>query len=300
MKDAIQAQLEAGFSLMELMVSMLILIPAMSAALGFFSVGVSQQAAERNSIDVNQDARSAFEIMTSEIAQAGSHGDKNTRLAAPVNALTVAQAASVDSAAGFTVGDYVDVDTGGNYELVQVTAVSGNTISGIYRTAHAQNAPVRLFALPYATGIIPPSGMGVNASRTVTSLGFFGDITNNSTLSYVEYGYDSTNNQITRSITPITQTSENQGIPFVRNIKPGSVQFTLNTDSLGVVTSATISMTVRNTWKTGSAYQETELSSKITIPSAIAASVLMDELRRFGGVNRLPSTPSQVTSWVPQ
>jgi type II secretory pathway pseudopilin PulG len=298
MKYTTQAKLEAGFSVIELLVSMLILVPVMAAAIAVFSVGANQQSAERSSLDANQEARSAFEMMTREIAQAGSHGDASTTLTSAVAASTNAQATPVNSASGFTVGDYVDVDTGVNHELVQITDVSGNSISGIFRTAHASGVPVRLFALPYTTGMIPPAGMGANSSRTVTQVKFFGDIYSDSTLNYVEYAYDSYNMQITRSATPVTQATKNPAIPFVRNIKPGSVNFTLYTDNMGVVTSASVALTVQNTWKTGTKFQESQLSSRVVIPSAVAGSALWFESERFGGVDRLPGTPAHVISWA--
>jgi hypothetical protein len=57
-------------------------------------------------------------------------------------------------------------------------------------------------------------------------------------------------------------------------------------------------MTVMNTVQSGSKYQETELASRISIPSAMAGSVLLYENRRYGGVNRIPSTPPKVTQWA--
>jgi hypothetical protein len=142
--------------------------------------------------------------------------------------------------------------------------------------------------------------MAANSSNIGTTLRFFGDINGDSTVQYVEYVYDAANSQITRSITPITQTNRNQAVVLVQNVKTNSVQFTVNTDNLGIVTSAAISMTVKNSVKTGSQYQETALSSRISVPSAVAGSALMFENQRYGGVNYLPPTPSNVTTWASQ
>ena len=301
-------QSETGFSFMELLVSMVVLIPVMAAAIGMFSVGASHHAIGQNAIDVSQDARTAMEMMTTEIAQAGSHAD--VRTIAPstiVNSMT-AQSVQVESTAGFTAGDYVDVDVEPNDEIVQLTAVSGTRLTGVFRLDHGPNTPIRLPAMPYVTGIIPPSGLGPNSSATVTTLRFFGHIQgsnsdaneNDPTVHYVEYGYDSANEQITRSITPITQSTKNPALPFVRNVKPSSVRFTLNTDVLGVVTSANIAMTVKNSVKSGTKYQEAPLASRITIPSAIAASELLWEYQHYRGLYPLPPTPSIVRTWAGQ
>lgn len=300
MRRKTRARSQDGFSLLEMMVSILILIPVMAAALSLFSVGIRQQATEQTSVDANQEARSALEMMSTEIAQAGSHGDRETTTTSPVSPSTNSQEISVADSAGFTVGDFVDVDTGASMETVQLTAVGNGTLSAVFRTAHASGVPVRLFALPFAGGIIPPAGMGADSAATVTTLRFFGDINGNSNILYVEYDYDSANEQITRSMTPVSQSTKNAALPIVRNIKPGTVDFTLYTDGMGIVTSAALKMTVQNTWKSGTKHEETELSTRVLIPSAVAAASLLDELNTYGGVNRFPPTPSRVTAWASQ
>jgi Tfp pilus assembly protein PilW len=289
-----------GVSVVELLVSMCVLIPVIGAAMGLFSVGAKQHSSEQGSISANQEIRAAFEMMTTEIAQAGSHGDRNTTLTAAVTSSASAQAVTVDSTTGFTAGDYVDVDTGTSREKAQLTAVGANTLSAPFRTAHAAGAPVRLFALPFMGGVIPPSGVGAHSTSSGSTLRFFGDINSDSTVQYVEYIYDATNRQITRSITPITQTSLNQAVAIVQNIKPNSASFTVTTDNLGIVISVGISMTVMNSVKTGSQYEETTYASKISIPGTVAASALLYENQRYGGPNCLPPTPSNVTQWTGQ
>jgi hypothetical protein len=281
-----------------MLVSILIMVPIMSAAVGLFSVGINQHSSEQSSVEANQEARSGLDMMTLEIAQAGSHGDRSTTTSSAIAASSAVQSVSVASAAGLNVGDYVDVDTGASRESVKITAVSGNSISGVFRTAHASGAPIRLFALPYVGGVIAPSGLGPNSSAAVTTIRFFGDINSDGNVNYIEYQYDSTNSQITRSMTPITQTTKNAALPLVRNVTPGSAQFILNTDAMGAITSVTVAMTVKNNWKTGSRYQEIQLSSRIAIPSTTAGSALLSENRTYGGVNRLPPTPAQISTWA--
>jgi len=298
MKYAMRHKREDGFSLLEMMVAILILVPIMSAAVSLFSVGVDQHGSEQSSIEANQEARSALDMMTMEIAQAGSHGDRSTTLTSPIAATSSVQTVPVASAAGLYTGDYLDVDTGASRESVKITAVSDNAISGVFRTAHASGAPIRLFALPYVEGVIPPAGLGPNSSVAVSSLRFFGDINSDGNLYYVEYQYDSNSGRILRSMTPITQTAKNSATSLLHNISPNSAQFVLNTDALGVITSIAVSMTVENTWKSGSKYQQTELSSRVSIPSAVAGSALLSENRTYGGINRLPPTPNRVSIWA--
>lgn len=297
---------EAGFTLMELLVSILVLLPVMGAAVAMFSMAANQHATGQSGIDANQEARVALEIMTTEIAQAGSHADVGTIAPNQINPSISAQSVHVASTTGFNVGDDVDVGFPPNDEIVQLTGVSSSTLTAVFRFAHGPNTPIRLSAMPYTGGVIPPTGMAPNSSLAVTTLSFFGHIRGNNsdpaqddpTVQYVEYAYDSANNQITRSITPITQTSRNPALPFIRNVRPGSVQFTLNTDDLGVVTSAIVAFTARSSLKSGSKYQETPFSSRISIPSAISASSLLREYQLFRGLYRLPPTPSVINTWA--
>jgi len=298
---------EGGFSLVELLTSMFILVPIMAAALSLFSTGTNQQASEQRSVDVNQEARSGLEMMTRELAQAGSHRDRSTTTTAAITGSDIEQDITVVSAVGITAGDWVDIDTDSNSESVQLTQVAGNSIRGIFTQSHNAGVPVSLFAYSYVTGVIPPPGLGANSTSAVTTLKFFGDINadinstaNDANLYYVEYAYDSVNNQITRSATPITQGDKNAAIPLIRNIKPDSAHFRVNTNGLGIVTSADIAMTVCNTWSTAKKYEEAELSSSVLIPSALAGTALIYELQEFQTFNRLPATPSKVIAWASQ
>jgi type II secretory pathway pseudopilin PulG len=301
MKHKIEANLEAGFSLMELLVCMVILIPLMVAAISLFSTGIRQQGTEQSSIDVNQEARSGLEMMTREISQAGSHRDRRTNTTSGVNSSQLVQSVNLSSTVGITVGDWVDIDTDTNSETVQATQVTANSISGIFKKNHNAGVPVNLFAQPYVWGVIPPTGTGPNASVTVTKLRFFGDIDGDvnsgitdPNLYYIEYDYDSVNNQITRSATPITTMTKGPAIPLIRNVKPNSVQFTINTNGLGFVSSVSIAMTVQNNWRTASKLQEMELSSRALVPSVSAGTALVYELQQFQDFNTLPPVPNNV------
>lgn len=300
MTAEIKTRLDNGFSVIELLISLIILVPVMGAAMSLFTVGINQHESEQSSIDANQEAQAALEMMTLEIAQAGSHGDWHAVASGEIQPSASDEVVPVDSAAGFTAGDYADVDTGDDHEIVKITGVQGNSFTGAFKAHHNAGKPVRLFALPYLGGVIAPAGLGPNASATTTTLRFFGDTGSNSSLNYVEYVYNSDNAQITRSMTPITQATKNPPLPFVRNVKSNSVQFTLKTDKMGVVTSVGVALTVHNNWSTGSKYKEMTLSSNVAIPSAIAGSVLLDELQTFGGVNYFPSIPTQVSAWATQ
>jgi len=296
---------QCGFSLLEMMVAIVILIPIMGAAIGLFSVGARQQASEQSSVDANQEGRAALEMMATEIAQAGSHRYRATTLSGSIsspNSLTP-QAVSVASSTGMVAGDWVEVGTGLNGESVMLTAVGNNTLSGAFRMAHASGDPVRMFAFPFVDGVIRPAGMTANSSVNTTTIRFFGDIVTNtngadSEIQYIEYAYDAANSQITRSATPISQTAKNLPIPLVRNVVANSVQFTVYTNAQNRVSAVDIAMTVQNTVKEGAKYQETALSTKVVIPSIAAGSVLLKDLILLGGINKMPPAPARVTGWA--
>ncbi len=307
MKHIIRTQSEAGFSLMELLVAILILLPIMGAAMSLFSVGAHQQTSEQSSIDVNQGARAGMEMMEREIAQAGSHRDASTTTTESVtgNASAVTEV-HVNSTVGFNVGDWIDIDNNNDWESVQLTQVTGNSITGVFKRGHNPQVPVSLLAYPYQNGVIPPSGLGAYSSATATLIRFYGDIngdisspSSDPNIQYVEYSYDSTNRQITRSITPITQSTKAGALPLINNVD--SAAFTVNTNGMGIITSVDIAMTVRSTFEeTGSKFQQTQLSSRVFVPSAAAASVLLYELQQFQDFNRLPGTPNRIASYLSQ
>lgn len=280
--------IQNGFSAMEMLLCVFILIPIMAGAMQFFSVGVNQHAAERSSIEANQDASAGFDLMTTEIAQAGSRRHVVTQTSAPIAANPLmTQTISVDSSSGFSAGDIVEIDT----EKVQLTAVGTNTITGIFEKNHNNNATVRMYALPYKEGVLSPGGLNPNSLTTVQTLRFFGDIYGDGNMYYVVYDYDEPNAQITRSMTNFKDMNVQPAMPLITNVKPGSAQFVLHTDHLNIITSVTVSLTVENEWETGSKKEEINLMANVGIPSAEAASELYLENLHYGPVNNLPSVP---------
>ena len=63
---------EAGFSLLELMVAVGILLAVLGATLWFFSKGQTVYSDERATLDMAQDLRTAFDRFTDEVRMAGA------------------------------------------------------------------------------------------------------------------------------------------------------------------------------------------------------------------------------------
>ncbi len=116
----------AGFSMGELLVSVMIITLLMSAVFAF--IFQTQKRFQSNVVisESNQSARAAMEILTQEIGQAGRNPNFLANRTSP-NA-TVASGASqcitLNDISRINPGDWMSVDTGIDQELTQVSATS--------------------------------------------------------------------------------------------------------------------------------------------------------------------------------
>jgi len=186
-----KANSDKGFSLLEMLISLIILLIASGAAfraLAYYqlSYGSSQLRA-----DMHMGVRSALELMAQEVNQAGLLPFGPPRqLPAAVTPSASAQAVQVTSVNSIFVNEKLTIDTGSNEEDVKVTAVNTGTsqITAVFTKAHPANAPVNAF------GMFP---QGIRSTSSSTLLKIFGDINGDNTISYVEY--DCSGTTLTRS-----------------------------------------------------------------------------------------------------
>jgi prepilin-type N-terminal cleavage/methylation domain-containing protein len=195
---------EEGFSLLELMTSLAILLViagAIFSAIVFYQK--SYQGSQLRS-DLYFGIQGASELISQEVGQAGSVGLPLTTISGTVTGNGTAQTVTVSQANYIFAGEQLLIDAGANEELVSVTAVSSgsNTITGIFTKNHAASPPTPVTAL----GVF---SQGVLSSSTATSLKLFGDINGDGTIYYVEYNCDTAAGTLTRSSTPITASSKN-------------------------------------------------------------------------------------------
>src|SRR6266536_2630473 len=183
-----------GFSLIESLVSMVVMLFLMGAV--FHVLGKYQRSyqSEQVTTDMRQGARSAMELLSQEVGQAGYLGFATTSLSADATGSTIGQAVPLASTANIFIGETLMVDAGVAQELVNVTNLTGTTVSGVFRNTHLQNAPVNAVGV-FSQGVLPPP------SSTANVLQLFGDVNANGTLRYVEYRYDSAAGTLSRSIT---------------------------------------------------------------------------------------------------
>lgn len=207
-------QSERGFSLLELMVSTLIMLVVAGAAFG--ALNYYQKTYQHTEIgaDMHDNLRSAIDLIIQEVSQAGSLpsgtlGARNTNGA--VFASAAAQTVNLNDATGLFVGEKLVVDAGASQELVTVTAINGNSITGVFGQNHNNNTQVNVI------GMFPA---GILNTSTATKLQLFGDINGDGTLVFVEYNCNPAagGGTLTRSVTPVGTGAVNAATVLVDNL----------------------------------------------------------------------------------
>jgi prepilin-type N-terminal cleavage/methylation domain-containing protein len=194
----------AGFSLIELMVSMAVLSVILGGVVS--AISTSEQTFSRTEMksDMYENVRGAAELMTQEIGQAGLVSLPASTLSAAVTASVTAQAVTVSSLTSMYVNEQLLVDAGTNEELVTITAIASPKITAVFGKTHASGATLTALGV-YPNGIVPS---GATDGSTANTLNIFGDINGDGTLVYVRYvctpGTAAAPGTLTRSVTTIT------------------------------------------------------------------------------------------------
>jgi prepilin-type N-terminal cleavage/methylation domain-containing protein len=199
----------AGFTLLEMMVSMVILSLIVGGFISALSSSEQSYARIELGSDMYENVRSVAELMAQEIGQAGLVSLPTTTLSSAVAANAAAQAVNVSQTASMYVGEQLLVDAGSaNEELVTLTAVASTTMSGIFKNAHASGASVTVLGA-FPSGIVPvgaTDGSTSVAEPGKSVLNIYGDINSDGSLVYIRYTCDTsvTPGTLTRSVTTIT------------------------------------------------------------------------------------------------
>jgi prepilin-type N-terminal cleavage/methylation domain-containing protein len=208
----------AGFSLVELLVSVAITVLLMSAVFPFLFE--SQKKYQTNQVvsEANQSARAALEVMSQEIGQAGFNPNFTTgkTSSAVVSVSSSPQCVTLSNIDQINPGDWVGVDTGPNHELVEVLSTSNvsgtpcastNQIQAVFLMSHNGSTtpfPVISYKMPYGSGILQATG--TSSDKT---LEFFGDINQDGVIRYVVYSLSPASPTTTVSINGTTYTLYN-------------------------------------------------------------------------------------------
>lgn len=178
---------EDGFTLIELMVSTLVLTVVSGIVLqGMFSLSqINTIVANRT--EMHAGVRNATELLQQEVGQAGRVALPGTpTLTAAVGA--GAGTVTVSSTTGMFVGERLTIDIGANEETVALTAVDGGagTITATFVSAHAAGSRISASGA-FTAGIVPTTT--ANGS-TGTVMKIIGDVNGDSQVMYVEYTCD--------------------------------------------------------------------------------------------------------------
>ena len=188
---------EAGYSLIELMVALAILMVVTSVVMRGMADLSQLNATVTNRSDMFAAVRNASALLQQEVGQAGRVTlPPNVTLSGAVG--TGFSTVAVSSTAAMFDGEYLDIGTGDNREVVPITVDTGaGTITATFTMAHAANEPISVSG-GFAAGVVPEGGNG--SSGFVLKV--FGDINGNGNMVYVEYTCDIAGGRLIRNSMP--------------------------------------------------------------------------------------------------
>ena len=230
------ARRESGFSLVELIVAMAIMLLISGAAVTALLKMTSTQATIWNRTQMHSGIRGATEVLQQEVGQAGriTLGTTAVTTSNPTTACVTAGCTTsmpVSATGGMFVGERLVVDVNPAQETVQITAIDTTTNTLTVRSVaasgkvagHANNSPVQVLGA-FSAGVVPPatspSAYAPNGPTTTFANGstgdtlkLFGDINADGNMVYVEYKCDipappsTAPGNLTRNVMPWNQTT---------------------------------------------------------------------------------------------
>ncbi len=236
-----------GFSMIELLVAMAILLVVVGAGMSATKRVVDSQQTLWNRTEMHSGVRSATELLQQEVGQAGRVAPLNgVTLAAPVGiGPQTVRVTSLDGmpTANMFIGEQLGIDVDTTQETVAITNIdtASNQISAVFTNPHNIGAPV-LASGGFATGIVPPGA--VNGS-TGFVLKMYGDINSDGKMVYVEYTCDTAGGNLYRNAAAWTDAAKlalDPSMILLRNITSNpnnSPCFTYQTQVAGGVTYVT-------------------------------------------------------------
>lgn len=226
----------SGFTLIELMVSVGVLLAVLGPVMALFAQLEHSYAGTQQQTQLQIQAQSALSLMASEIEMAGSNSAQGTTLESGVGPCSPC---TLQLAGGITVnaGDSVWVDTGSSGESVKVisyTAASPpgqpyDELQADLVNSHATGATIYAPDYPFVWGIYEVQGSYTGTCPTGAICGselqMFGNLEGNGTIEYADYNYNSTTQTLTRALTPTSGGSENTAYPICDHVS--GVQFAI-------------------------------------------------------------------------
>jgi len=291
-----------GFTLPELLVSVLILGVIIGTTTQLLLVTVNGQRTTWNRTQMHSSVRGAIELLQQEVGQAGL-----VTLPGPVtlagDVVVGTQTVALSSTDGMFVGEQLIINTGVSLETVRITALNGVHITATFRHAHTAGAPVST-AGGFAHGIVPPDF--VNGSSGVV-LKLFGDINSNGQMVYVEYTCDTGTRRLSRNMMDwdaVTKPALTPAMVLLSNVVPnpgGDPCFSYQTEvvmGMTYVTAVAITLSV-----------ETQTIDPVTRQFQVETKTLLNvsprnvfhvwQMASMQELNRIQPTPASVLALLP-
>jgi len=203
---------QKGFSLLELLVAVAILVIVAGTVIAGMISTTKSQGTVINRTQVHASVRNATELMEQEVGQAGKIGSASGRTvtfaaAIPANILGASATPTISSTTGLYIGEQLTVDPNStNEETVTITNMGTNTVTATFYKDHLGATAIPAMTLGgFASGIVPPdtSSMLVlrgndSAHKTLNNptagqssdgntLKLYGDINGDGSVYYVVY-----------------------------------------------------------------------------------------------------------------
>jgi prepilin-type N-terminal cleavage/methylation domain-containing protein len=222
---------EEGFSLLEVLVSVMIITILMSAVFQFLRFNQQRYRGDQLLAERNQGARSALELMTQELQQAGHNPNFMTgkTLSAAVSTTGGIVNVPVSDTTGIFYGNLIEIGSSSadpNRETVEVKgdtshAITSTSFPAIITMSHASGQPVFSRSLPFPNGILyNAAAVGTDQSVNVNTIQYYGDIEGNGTLRYGEYKLEDTGVTSTLQCTTASGTADCHLLQLSRFITP--------------------------------------------------------------------------------
>jgi len=299
-----------GFSLLELMVAMVILLSVAGIVMSGLMQTAWTEGMVANRTEMHASVRSATELLQQEIGQAGAVAlPAAVTLSAAVTTTGSSSSVAVSSTTGMFANELLLVDTGVNQETVTVTAVSSSTITAIFSNTHASGVPVTLPG-GFGTGIVPPTANGMTNGSTGSLLKLYGDVNNDGNMQYVEYTCDTAGGNLYRNAMSFSAsskpalTSAMVLLPNIQSNPSGTACFTYQVKPTGCsgsscfVTDVAVTLTVQTQQKDPQTGQyQTETKALLNVSPRNVFDTW--ELNSASVTNRIQPMPASVTSLLP-
>jgi prepilin-type N-terminal cleavage/methylation domain-containing protein len=207
---------QKGFSLLELMVSVAILVIVAGAVIMGMIRMTWSQSTVMNRTQMHSSVRNATELMQQEVGQAGRIAAQpglqlTTAITVPAGSTSAVATPTITTTAAagnatdlMYVGENLVVDPSTTYEeTVTISALTSSSITATFTNSHLANVPVLVMG-GFASGIVPPTTSSMDllvSNNTATStspltsatassgstLKLYGDINGDGTMYYVTY-----------------------------------------------------------------------------------------------------------------